>query len=182
MNFAQTHFFGGILAPNPRHRAQASHLNDRNQKLVILSAVKNPRICLCFLLLLLPFAPKVALAITLFKTQMPETYYIYILASTFQKLYTGVTNNLPHRVHQHKTDKNPKAHTTRYKINKLVYYERFQYIQDAIARETQIKGWLRIKKLQLIAATNPTWRDLSLDWGQATEPFDEANLRPPETF
>jgi len=113
---------------------------------------------------------------------MPETYYIYILASSFQKLYTGVTNNLPHRIHQHKTDKNPESHTARYKINKLVYYEPFQYIQDAIARETQIKGWLRIKKLQLIVATNPTWRDLSLDWGQPTGPFNEANLRPTQTF
>jgi len=113
---------------------------------------------------------------------MPETYYIYILASSFQKLYTGVTNNLPLRIHQHKTDKNSKSHTARYKINKLVYYERFEYIQNAVAREKQIKGWLRIKKLQLIVATSPTWRDLSLDWGQPTEPFNEANLRPPKTL
>jgi putative endonuclease len=113
---------------------------------------------------------------------MPETYYIYILASSFQKLYTGVTNNLPLRIHQHKTDQNPKSHTARYKINKLVYYEPFEYIRDAIARESQIKGWLRIKKLQLIVATNPTWRDLSLDWGQPIEHFNEASLRPPKTF
>jgi putative endonuclease len=72
---------------------------------------------------------------------LPETYYVYILASTFQKLYTGVTNNLPLRIHQHKNDKNPKSHTARYKINKLVHYERFEYIQNAIAREKQIKGW-----------------------------------------
>ena len=113
---------------------------------------------------------------------MSESYYIYILASSFQKLYTGVTNNLPERIHQHKTDKNPESHTARDEINKLVYYERFPYVHDAIAREKQIKGWLRIKKLQLIAATNPTWRDLSLDWGQPIEPFTEANLSPPQTF
>jgi putative endonuclease len=113
---------------------------------------------------------------------MSETYYIYILASSFQKLYTGVTNNLPLRVHQHKTDNNPKSHTARYKINKLVHYERFEYVQHAIAREKQIKGWLRIKKLKLIASTNPRWRDLSLEWGQPAEPFNEANLRLPETF
>jgi putative endonuclease len=113
---------------------------------------------------------------------MPETYYVYILVSSFQKLYTGVTNNLSTRIREHKAAKNPRAHTTRYKIDKLIYYERFQYIQDAIARETQIKGWLRIKKLKLIAANNPTWRDLTLDWGQPIEPFNEANLIPPETF
>ena len=113
---------------------------------------------------------------------MPETYYVYILASSFQSLYTGVTNDLPLRIRQHKTAENPKSFTARYKINKLVHYERFEYIQNAIAREKQIKGWLRIKKLQLIAATNPTWRDLSFDWGQPTEPFNEANLRPPATF
>ena len=113
---------------------------------------------------------------------MPETYYVYILASTFQKLYTGVTNNLPERVHQHKTDKDPNSHTARYKIHKLVYYERFARIEQAITRETQIKGWLRIKKLQLIASTNPTWRDLSLDWGQPIEPFNESSLCPPQTF
>ncbi len=113
---------------------------------------------------------------------MLNTYYVYILASSFQKLYIGVTNNLSLRISQHKTDKKPRAHTARYKIDKLVYYERFQYIQNAIARESQLKGLLRIKKLQLIAATNPTWRDLSLDWVQPTEPFNEANLRPPETF
>ncbi len=113
---------------------------------------------------------------------MPETSYVYILASSFQKLYTGVTNDLPLRIHQHKTDNNPKSHIARYKINKLVHYERFEYIQHAIAREKQIKGWLRIKKLQLIAATNPTWRDLSLEWGQTTEPFNEATFHPPETF
>jgi putative endonuclease len=113
---------------------------------------------------------------------MADTYYVYILASSFQKLYTGVTNDLIRRVHQHKTSKNPNSFTTRYKIDKLVFYERFQFIQDAIARETQIKGWLRIKKLQLVASTNPTWQDLSLTWGQPIEPFDEAHLRPPESF
>jgi putative endonuclease len=137
-----------------------------------------------FLLLLLPFLSHLSsLAIDSSPTgPMSETYYVYILANTFQKLYTGITNNLPVRVHQHKTSTNPKAHTTRYKINKLVYYERFENVHNAIAREKQIKGWLRIKKLQLIAATNPTWRDRSLEWGQPTEPFDEANLRPPQTF
>jgi putative endonuclease len=113
---------------------------------------------------------------------MPEQVYVYILANTFQHLYTGVTTRLQHRVNDHKTSRNPRSFTTRYKIDKLVYYESFQDIQQAIARETQIKGWLRIKKLQLIAANNPTWRDLNVDWGQPIEPFDETKLNPLQTF
>jgi putative endonuclease len=113
---------------------------------------------------------------------MPEQAYVYILANTFQHLYTGVTTRLQHRVNDHKTSRNPRSFTTRYKIDKLVYYESFQDIQQAIARETQIKGWLRIKKLQLIAANNPTWRDLNVDWGQPIEPFDETKLNPLQTF
>jgi putative endonuclease len=113
---------------------------------------------------------------------VPDEYYLYIFASSFQKLYIGVTNDLARRTREHKSAEDPRSFTARHKINKLVYYERFQYIQNAIARETQIKGWLRIKKLQLIVAHNPTWRDLSLDWGRPTEPFNEANIRPPETF
>jgi putative endonuclease len=104
---------------------------------------------------------------------MPDEDYVYILASTFQKLYTGVTNDLARRTREHKSAEDPNSFTARHKINKLVYYERFQYIQNAIARETELKGWLRIKKLQLIVASNPTWRDLSLDWGKPIERFDE---------
>jgi putative endonuclease len=108
--------------------------------------------------------------------------YVYILASSYQRLYVGVTTHLAKRVNEHKTSANPQSFTSRYKINKLVYHETFQDIHRAIARETKVKGWLRIKKLQLIAAQNPTWRDLSLEWGQPTEPFDESKLGPPQTF
>ena len=94
---------------------------------------------------------------------MPETYYVYILASTFQKLYTGVTNNLSTRIVQHKAGKDPKAHTTRYKINKLVYYERFQYVNNAIAREKYLKHFTREEKIRLIESNNPTWEDLAAD-------------------
>jgi putative endonuclease len=109
-------------------------------------------------------------------------YCVYILANTFHLLYTGVTNNLSARVKQHKAEKNPHSFTARYGINHLVYFERFQYIHDAIHREKQIEGWLRIKKIALIVQHNPTWRDLSEDWGKPTEPFDESKMRPPETF
>jgi putative endonuclease len=109
-------------------------------------------------------------------------YYVYILANTFHRLYTGVTNGLMLRVKQHKGAKNPSSFTARYGIDRLVYFERFQYIQDAIRRETEIKGWLRVKKIALIVEHNPTWRDLSEDWGKPMEPFDEAKMRPPTGF
>ena len=108
--------------------------------------------------------------------------YVYILSNNQRRLYTGVTTRLAHRVQEHKTSLNPNSFTSRYNITKLVYYECFGDISHAIARETEIKGWLRIKKIQLIVATNPTWQDLSLEWGKPTKPFDESKLRPPETF
>jgi putative endonuclease len=109
-------------------------------------------------------------------------YYVYILANTFHRLYTGVTNSLSVRVKQHKAEKNAQSFTARYGVNRLVYFERFQYIQDAVHREKMIKGWLRVKKIALIVQHNPTWRDLSEDFGQPTEPFDETKMRPPESF
>jgi len=109
-------------------------------------------------------------------------YFVYILSNTFHRLYTGVTNNLESRVKDHKTAVDPKGFTVRYSIDRLVYFERFQYINDAIAREKQIKGWLRVKKIALIVAANPTWKDLSEDWGKTIEPFEESKMRPPVTF
>jgi putative endonuclease len=86
------------------------------------------------------------------------------------------------RIHQHKTSTNPTSFTSRYKIDKLVYYETFTNISSAIAREKEIKGWLRIKKIQLIVASNPTWRDLSLEWNSPIDPFNESDLDPPTKF
>jgi putative endonuclease len=86
------------------------------------------------------------------------------------------------RVKQHKEASDPQSFTARYGIDRLVYYERFQYVNDAIAREKKIKDWLRAKKIALIVAHNPTWRDLSEDWGKAIDPFDEAKMMPPATF
>ena len=138
-------------------------------RLVILSAAKNPRI-----------VP--ALHYTSSGPMREHEYYVYVLANTFHRLYIGVTNSLSVRVKQHKEGINPASFTTRYAINRLVYFERFQYIQYAIHREKQLKGWLRVKKIALIVQHNPTWRDLSDDWGKPTEPFDEAKMRAPETF
>jgi putative endonuclease len=93
-------------------------------------------------------------------------YYVYIMTNRSKALYTGVTNNLRRRVWQHKKG-GGSAFCAHYKIDRLVYFERFQYVGNAIAREKQIKGLLRIKKIALIVSQNPAWRDLSEGWYDA---------------
>jgi len=94
-------------------------------------------------------------------------YYIYISTNKTNKLlYTGVTNNLLNRDIQHKEKINIKSFRARYNVNKIVYYETYKYINDAIAREKQIKGWIREKKLKLIRSINPGWKDLVKEWWQ----------------
>lgn len=78
-------------------------------------------------------------------------------------LYTGVTNNLERRVYEHKHGLVP-GFTKKYHITRLVYFEDTPDIQAAIAREKQIKGWLRAKKVALIESVNPKWDDLSAEW------------------
>ena len=82
-------------------------------------------------------------------------------------LYTGVTSDLKKRVYQHKTHFFPESFTSSYNLHKLVYYEVFHFIEDAIAREKQIKGGSRKKKEALINSINPEWNDLYeevLEW------------------
>ena len=86
---------------------------------------------------------------------------VYIMTNrTRRVLYTGVTADLPGRVHQHRTELQPDCFTARYRAHRLVYYEAYPDIRDAICREKQIKGWLRRKKVALIESMNPTWDDL----------------------
>jgi len=92
-----------------------------------------------------------------------KRYSVYILASKLRVLYTGITSNLVSRVWQHKTKRIP-GFTQKYNCNQLVYYESFRDVGAAIAREKQIKGWRRSKKLNLVESTNPKWKDLSADW------------------
>ncbi len=92
-----------------------------------------------------------------------KQYYVYIIANVSRTLYTGVTNNLERRVYEHK-EKTAPGFTSSYNINRLVYYEDYANIRDAIAREKQIKGWLRAKKIALIESVNPKWNDLSEEW------------------
>jgi putative endonuclease len=90
-------------------------------------------------------------------------YYVYIMSNKSRTLYTGVTNNLERRVWEHKNRAIP-GFTSRYHITRLVYYEEGTDIHTAIAREKQIKGWLRAKKIALIESMNPEWRNLSDGW------------------
>ena len=90
-------------------------------------------------------------------------YYVYILTNKSGTLYTGVTANLRGRVRQHK-NKQVEGFTKKYSINRLVYYETFSDVWSAIAREKQIKGWVRSKKVDIIASVNPDWHDLSEGW------------------
>ncbi len=86
-------------------------------------------------------------------------YYIYIVANNRPTLYIGVTNNLARRITQHKY-KLIKGFTSKYKVNKLVYYEEFIDIREALKREKQLKHWNRAWKLRLILTINPTFEDL----------------------
>jgi putative endonuclease len=90
-------------------------------------------------------------------------YCVYILTNRSKTLYVGVTNNLLRRVWEHKFG-NGSEFCKHYKIDRLVYYESFDDVRNAIDREKRIKGWLRIRKIQLIVSVNPTWRDLSEGW------------------
>ena len=87
--------------------------------------------------------------------------FTYIMSNTHNTvIYTGSTTDLHIRVHQHKTKEFPNSFTAKYNIDKLVYYEFFEFIEEAIAREKQIKSWSRMKKENLINSTNPDWNDL----------------------
>jgi putative endonuclease len=90
-------------------------------------------------------------------------YYVYITASRSRVLYVGVTNELQRRLYQHKHHLLP-GFTSRYNVTRLVYFEETADVHSAVAREKQIKGWLRAKKVALIEKANPDWKDLSEGW------------------
>ena len=92
-----------------------------------------------------------------------KEYSVYILTNISNKvLYTGVTNNLSRRMYEHKNKPIP-GFSSKYNLCKLVYFEAFNSIDDAIGNEKRIKGWLRSKKIALIEQSNPQWNDLSED-------------------
>jgi putative endonuclease len=100
-------------------------------------------------------------------------YYVYIIASRTHILYTGITNNIERRTDQHINATFP-GFTAIYKCHRLVWFERYQYVNNAISREKQIKHWRREKKIKLIEQTNPTWCDLSEQWLKQTADLSTA--------
>jgi putative endonuclease len=93
-----------------------------------------------------------------------QIYWVYILASKKNgTLYVGVTNSLERRVWQHKNERSD-GFTSQYGVNRLVYFEDFRDVTNAIAREKQLKGGSRQKKIALIEKENAEWRDLSAGW------------------
>ncbi len=96
-------------------------------------------------------------------------FYVYILTNASRRsLYIGLTSALKRRVFEHKNHLLP-GFTDDYNITRLVYFERFTVIANAIAREKQLKRWRREKKIWLIERENPTWRDLSEGWFDETQ-------------
>ena len=90
--------------------------------------------------------------------------YVYILSNRKHTvLYIGVTNNLQRRLYEHKNEM-VDGFTKRYHIHRLVYFEEFEHIDQAIAREKMLKGWRRDRKDALITSFNPEWNDLSEGW------------------
>ena len=92
-------------------------------------------------------------------------FWVYILSSRSGTLYVGITGFFDKRIHQHKYD-SIEGFTEKYQIHRLVYYESYQDVQVAIAREKQVKRWRREKKIALIEKFNPRWQDLAENWGR----------------
>jgi len=96
-----------------------------------------------------------------------RTYYVYIMSSKSRVLYVGVTGFLMPRVLRHRSGEGGDF-TRRYQVHRLVYFQSFHNVGDAIARETALKKWRREKKVALIEERNPTWEDLAEGWGEPT--------------
>ena len=96
-------------------------------------------------------------------------FYVYLLASRSRVLYTGITNNLERRLREHRLGER-EGFTKRYRVHRLVCFECYRDVRAAIAREKQIKGWRREKKVALIEAANPTWEDLAPESEEKADP------------
>ena len=92
-----------------------------------------------------------------------KTYCVYFMAGASGVIYIGITNDIERRVLEHK-NKSVPGFSARYNLQKLVYFEVFGDVHAAIAREKQLKGWLRRRKIALIDSVNPKWNDLSPEW------------------
>jgi putative endonuclease len=93
-----------------------------------------------------------------------KKYWVYIVASCSGTLYIGITNSIERRMVEHKSGEFA-GFASKYRCNRLVYYESFDDVEKAIGREKQLKGWVRRKKIALIESVNPKWQDLAEKWG-----------------
>ncbi|HEY3769710.1 MAG TPA: GIY-YIG nuclease family protein [Candidatus Angelobacter sp.] len=93
-----------------------------------------------------------------------KQFRAYIMSNKSRRLYTGMSSDLPQRVNRHKLMFYSDSFTARYSFDTLVWYEEHPNFRSARAREVELKGWRREKKLALILAANPDWADLSLEW------------------
>jgi putative endonuclease len=108
----------------------------------------------------------------------PKQFFVYIMTNRPRShvLYAGITNDLVRRAWQHKNKVNA-GFTNRYNLTRLVYFETFFYPDAAIAREKEIKGWRRSKKIKLIESTNPHWNDLAEGWQDIYKPDSNGTPR-----
>jgi putative endonuclease len=93
-----------------------------------------------------------------------KKYWVYIVGSRTGTLYIGMTNNIYRRVLEHKSGEF-EGFASKYHCTRLIYYESFDDVRNAIDREKQLKGWRREKKIALIESLNPRWEDLAEKWG-----------------
>jgi len=112
-------------------------------------------------------------------TQRERRYYVYILGSFSGTLYIGVTGNLRRRIWQHKQHA-IEGFTAEYDVTRLLYFEVYHEVSNAIAREKQLKGWRRAKKIALIEKRNRKWEDLGRKWHSTTEQDLIAQFVEPE--
>jgi putative endonuclease len=117
--------------------------------------------------------------------QKEHVYYTYIVASRTHVLYIGVTSDIEVRLRQHKNGVF-EGFSKKYHCDRLVWFERYGFIQTAISREKQLKRWSRVKKIWLIERENPAWVDLSEDWGKPIKLYEmsvemEASTAGPST-
>jgi putative endonuclease len=95
---------------------------------------------------------------------MDYQFWVYIVGSSSGTLYIGFTNDIDRRIFEHKSGEF-EGFAAQYGCNRLLYYEKFDNVFKAIAREKQLKGWRREKKIKLIESMNPRWQDLAETWG-----------------
>jgi putative endonuclease len=109
---------------------------------------------------------------------MKRVFHVYILANASKMLYIRVTNDLQRRTYEHKHKLVP-GFSAKYNLHRLVYFEAFGHVGDAIMREKQLKGWLRSRKVALIQSQNPKWLDLAADWFRTANQASNATKAPP---